>query len=346
MSIDTTLQDAPVSSSGADSSQVYPAAQFSDHHPRERKFGFRVPEDGSPVPFRVLIGRQWVRAAIVAAVVLAGIAPRLTWRQRLHVLMGGVGALLAGIGVGLAQARRVAFERHTLEVPELPPALDGFRIIQITDLHLGSLFTVANLQRTLAWVREQQPDLVVFTGDFISYNDKLPLLREHLHGISAPHGVYAIFGNHDYWTDIAALEQVLRGHGIEVLRNEQRTLRVGDATLYLVGIDCIWESLHDLAAAFADVPADAPTIVLAHEPDIADEVARFSPTLQLSGHTHAGHITAPLLGPLFLPRHGLRYFQGLHRVGRMWLYISRGLGGYPLRFGCPPEVTEFTLKQG
>jgi uncharacterized protein len=169
-------------------------------------------------------------------------------------------------------------------------------------------------------------------------------LRDHLRGIHAPYGVFAILGNHDYWTDVGLIERILREYGIDLLRNERRWFEIGDATLCLVGVDCVWENLHDLERALGDLPANATTIVLAHEPDIADEVAVSGAVLQLSGHTHAGHFTLPWLGPAFLPRHGFRYYRGLQQIGNMWLYVSRGLGGYPLRLGCPPEVTEFTLR--
>jgi predicted MPP superfamily phosphohydrolase len=113
--------------------------------------------------------------------------------------------------------------------------------------------------------------------------------------------------------------------------------------LSIVGIDCVWEAQHNVEQAFNDHSLALATIVLAHEPDIADEVARYNPLLQLSGHTHGGHFALPILGPAFLPRHGFRYFRGIQRVGDMWLYVSRGVGGFPLRLGSTPEVTIFTL---
>jgi hypothetical protein len=80
-------------------------------------------------------------------------------------------------------------------------------------------------------------------------------------------------------------------------------------------------------------------------PFAADEIAPYGAALQLSGHTHAGHFALPWLGPAFLPRHGFNYFRGLLRVGSMWVYVSRGFGGFPLRLGCPPEATLFTLRK-
>lgn len=311
---------------------------------RTPRFGVRVPPAGAPVPFRVLISTRWLYAGALAfSAALLGVM-KVPLRLRLPSLLGGSSVLgLIALVLASFEARRPKFERITLPIADLPRALDGFTIIQLTDLHLGSRATIQNFRRALTWVRTRQPDLIVFTGDFISFHDQIALLQAELPPLCAPYGVYAIFGNHDYWTKIEQIAEILQARGITLLRNEQRRIQVGDATLMLVGLDCIWEERHDLEVALANIPPHTPTIVLAHEPDIADEVAPYAPMLQLSGHTHAGHIAMPGLGPLFLPRHGFRYFRGLQRVGQMWLYVSRGLGGYPLRLGCPPEVTEITL---
>ena len=108
----------------------------------------------------------------------------------------------------------------------------------------------------------------------------------------------------------------------------------------------MWDGAPDLERALADTPADAPIILLAHSPDFADIAARSHVALQLAGHSHGGHIRLPWLGPLLLPRHGVRHDRGLHRLGEMWLYVSHGLGGWPLRLGCRAEVTLLTLRRG
>jgi hypothetical protein len=311
---------------------------------RTARYGLRVPPPGAPIPFRVLISTRWLWAgALTALTALLGLI-RLSRPHRLPLLLGGAGLGLATLALGVLQARLLKRERVTIPVTGLPAALDGLTIAQLSHLHLGSPFTVENVREAVAWVRERQPDLIVLTGDFVSVTSQIPLLHDALRDLHAPYGVYGIFGNHDYWTELPLLEQTLRGLGIDLLRNEQRLLSIGGATLALVGVDCVWERQHDLTRALANLPSDAVTVALAHEPDIADEIAPYGVALQLSGHTHAGHIAAPWLGPLFLPRHGFRYFRGLQRVGGMWLYVSRGLGGIPLRLGSPLEVTEFTLR--
>lgn len=309
----------------------------------ERPFGIHIPDNGAPVPFRILVSTRWLWAAVatgVAALITLCLIPR---QLRFPTLLGGS---MMGVGIlstAILQSRRLVVERIELPVPRMPAAFDGFNIVQISDLHLGRPFAVKNLRRAVQWVQQESPDLLVFTGDFVHYTHAIPLLRTELRRVKARHGMYAVLGNHDYWTSVTALEEVLNEYGIVLLRNERRCICESGAALWLVGIDSVWEARHDLQAALGDLP-DVPAIVLAHEPDIADEVASYGVAVQLSGHTHAGHIALPGLGPFFLPRHGFRYFRGLHHVGQMWLYVSRGLGGIPLRLGCPPEVTSIILR--
>ncbi len=301
--------------------------------------------DGSRAPFRVLISSRWLLAGLLGAGAwLAGVAatPR-RWRPAL--LSSPLLVALTGLASGLLGARRLRFERVTIPVPNLPSALDGFRIVQITDMHLGWPFAATHTREAVRWAREQQPHIIALTGDFVAADLEIGLLRDALQGIAARHGVFATLGNHDYWTETSAVERVLAEHGVDLLRNESRRIDVNGATVRVVGLDCVWEDLHDLDRALDDHRDGETVIVLAHEPDVADEVALRGAVLQLSGHTHAGHFSLPWFGPAFLPRHGFRYYRGLQRVGAMWLYVSRGIGGYPLRLGAPPEVTELTLRR-
>jgi uncharacterized protein len=313
--------------------------------PGDLRFGLRPPADGSPAPFRVLISVRWLAAGLVWFGALAVSVIAFGRRVAAVVVGASVAGGIGGVVAAIAQAARIRHEVVPIPVRDLPPELDGFRIAQLADLHLGAWFTWGNVRAARRWVEGQQPDVIVLTGDFVGHRRHLPVLREALDGMAAPCGVFGIFGNHDYWTDIPALEGVLRDCGVDVLRNEQRLITIGSATLALVGVDCVWEDRHDVELALRDRPVNAITVALAHEPDIADTIAPCNVALQLSGHTHAGHVALPGLGPAFLPRHGFRYFRGLHRVGNMWVYVSRGLGGLPLRFGARPEVTLLVLRR-
>lgn len=311
---------------------------------REPRFGFRPPADGSPPLYRVHLSSRWLLAGAVAATGAVAGAFRLPRKWLPAVAAAGVALGAVAVGAAVAGAGRLRFERLELPISGLPPAFDGFRIIQLSDLHLGWPFAMRNVRRAVQWAAEREPDLVAVTGDFVRHYTDPHALHTALADLKAPHGVFAVFGNHDYWDDLQTLEQELAGLGIVVLRNERRPIVVGGEQISLVGIDCIWEARHDVELAMREVPPGEAAIVLAHEPDVADDVAAFGAKLQFSGHNHGGHVALPWLGPLFLPRHGLRYVRGLLRAGGMWLYVSRGLGGYPLRLGSLPEVTEITLK--
>jgi predicted MPP superfamily phosphohydrolase len=310
----------------------------------ERRFGIRPPKNGETAPFRVLVSTRWLWASLIAGLLTLAIVRQASRRGRLLLLLSGIASGLLAALTAISQTRRLTFEHIELPITGLPAAFDGFRIVHLSDIHTGRSFAVKHLRHALAWTHQQNPDLLVFTGDFAHYPRGIPILHRELQGIAAPYGVYAVLGNHDYWVGDRTLERVLTNCGIDVLRNERRCVRKRDAELWVAGIDSVWEMRHDLSATLGGLPQDATVLVLAHEPDIADEVAAHGAAVQLSGHTHAGHIAFPGLGPLFLPRHGFQYFRGLHRIQSTWLYVSRGLSGIPIRFGSPPEVTCIVLR--
>jgi predicted MPP superfamily phosphohydrolase len=129
------------------------------------------------------------------------------------------------------------------------------------------------------------------------------------------------------------------------LLNEHRRLTWNGADCWLVGLDDVWDGEMDIKAALRGVPEQGFKLLLGHAPDIADEAARHGFDLQLAGHVHGGHLRLPLLGPFARPRYGVRYLAGIYTVGRMTMYVSRGLGGAPLRLMCPPEAAILTLRR-
>ncbi|HEY1013039.1 MAG TPA: metallophosphoesterase, partial [Herpetosiphonaceae bacterium] len=234
-------------------------------------------------------------------------------------------------------------ERHSIPVAGLPAGLDGLRIGQLSDMHFGPWYSRRCLAAALAALRREQPDLIALTGDFIDRVGALPELGRLLAGLSAPLGVWACLGNHDYWSDPGAVARALDELGVRVLVNGHGAVRRGGAALTVAGVADPWFGAPDLAAALAGAP-DAPVVLLAHAPDYADKTGRRI-ALQLSGHAHAGHVNLPLLGPLVVPLMGERYRNGLYRAGAGWLYVSRGLGGLPIRLGAPPEAAILTLRR-
>jgi len=323
--------------------QVQAASNKNLHPDSARVPPVRRPERNPFDPKRITYTHAWFQAGVAAALVGALGLRRFGWP-----LVAGLGGLGAA---SLAYMQRFepthpTLERVTLRLPTLPPALDGLRIGQITDTHLGQPFAAANLRWAVEQMRREQPDLIGLTGDLAGLREGIPEIPPLLSGLRAPLGVYAVPGNHDYWEGLADVHAALMLADIPLLMNEHRHLRWNGADLWLAGIDEIWDGSPNIAAALAGVPRDAFTVLLAHSPDMADNAADYGFAVQLSGHTHGGHLRLPLIGPFARPRYGLRYVMGLYQVGSMTLYVSRGLGGIPIRLLCRPEATIFTLRSG
>lgn len=241
---------------------------------------------------------------------------------------------------------RLVLERVTVPIVGLPTPLAGLTIAQLSDLHWSKAVKEGHIAQAVDMALGSSPDLVVLTGDYVTYNAHyITRCARELARLTAPHGVYAILGNHDHWTNSQTVRDGLESAGIPVLVNANARIPVDSAELWLAGVDDVWERQADLDRALAGIPPGATTVLLAHEPDYADQVAGRGVVLQLSGHSHGGQVRLPLLGALVLPRHGRKYPYGLRRVGDMWLYINRGVGLIQpaVRFGCRPEVTLIQL---
>jgi uncharacterized protein len=303
----------------------------------------RIRRRRSIEPYRLYLSYAWrASAALGAALGLLGLR-RLGWR-----FGAGAGALggLVWAYAAFREPARPRLERVELRLPRLPAGLDGLRIGQLTDLHLGFRYAEENARWGVEQMRREAPELVVLTGDFISFQHAIPDVAAVLRDLGAPLGVYAVPGNHDYWEGLADVRNALALCGIPLLINEHRRLTWRGADLWLAGVDDVWDGSVSLADALRGVPEDAFTLLLAHSPDLVSDAAEAGFDVQLSGHTHGGHIRLPLLGPLGMPRFGRRYVMGRYQVGPTSLYVSRGLGGPPLRFLCPPEATIITLRRG
>ncbi len=272
---------------------------------------------------------------------------------------GGLGkaaaaaALLGAGGLFYArevETRRVEIVRLTVTLPRLAPEFDGYRLVQIGDIHLDDWTRPRRLNRIMERVNEQRPDLVAIMGDFASYSARrldAGVLVGALRRLSARDGVLAILGNHDYLTDVGLVRRCVREGGVKGLLNEVRTLQRGEARLHVAGIDDVMEGRSRLDLVLGRLPESGAAILLAHEPDFADVASatgRFD--LQLSGHSHGGQVRLPLFTRLVLPPFSQRYPGGLHQVGEMALYTNRGLGTVHarLRFLCRPEITVLTLR--
>ncbi len=236
-----------------------------------------------------------------------------------------------------------------LPLPQLARSFDGFKIVQISDLHVSKYMSEQRLERIIELVNRQQPDAIVITGDLVTkYNyfdaeklkSKFSLLRSRSATLS-------VFGNHDHWGEnIELLKQTLADSNIIHLENQIHIIERGADKLVFAGLDDPYWGNPDLPKIIAHLPDASTAILLVHEPDYIERSAKTREfALQLSGHSHGGQIKLPFLEPPVLPRGAKKYYGGLSRVEDTIIYTNRGLGmtALPYRFGSRPEITVFTL---
>jgi predicted MPP superfamily phosphohydrolase len=257
----------------------------------------------------------------------------------------------------------LSIHRAEISIPNLPPALAGLKIGQLSDIHRCPFVPRLRVERAVALLADEEPDLITLTGDFVSYwADYVAEYPEVLSPFRPKLGMFACLGNHDHQTDPDVVAASLSKAGVAMLRNQHQTLAVDGSQLCLIGIDDIGSSgisMHhadpadDLPGALAGSPTqDAIRILLAHNPDFvmttvfANETATRSIHLVLSGHTHGGQIRVPWLGAPIVPsRYGQLFSGGLVKAAGTQVFVSRGVGSaWPARFNCPPEVNLLTLR--
>ncbi|WP_313441465.1 metallophosphoesterase [Novosphingobium sp.] len=311
-------------------------------------------------PRFVVILFNWSFIAIVLLAVLQLASDLVTllatpWRRtfaqhgKLRPALAGLAMLFAAIGVWNA-TRVPAVKDTTVEIRDLPPAFDGYRIVQLTDLHISRLFPARWATEVVRRTNATNADLIVVTGDFIDGSvamrraDVAPLAA-----LRARDGVFGIPGNHEYYFDYRNWMRHLAGLGIRLLPNSHMLITRGTAHLVLAGVTDLSAPEHglpgpDLDAALKDAPIGSPVILLDHQPKFAAKAAAKGIALQLSGHTHGGMIVGL---DRIIARSNAGYVSGRYRVGAMDLYVSNGTAlwpGFAVRLGKPPEITCITLR--
>lgn len=222
----------------------------------------------------------------------------------------------------------------------LPSELGGMKIAFLSDLHRGAYSNDRDIEAACELAMDQNPDLIILGGDYVQGGEKYiePCARV-LACLSAPLGVYAVLGNHDYWAGPDKVRGSLENAGIRVLVNDVRQLEYQGFSFALAGLD---DALVGNPNPWIVDPKGF-TLVALHEPDYTEMLPN-APLLQLSGHSHGGQIRIPFLGHLYAPRMARKYTLGLYRAGKRLLHVSKGVGGiYPIRFYCAPEVCLVTL---
>ena len=300
---------------------------------------------------------------------VAGAQHRFSRRGFLRLCGGGLlGVGTMGAYAHFGELHWVAVEQIEMDLPGLAPDWNGLRILQLSDLHVSAVVAVDFLRREMDHCNALQPDVIVFTGDFITRADPryLPTLTELLGRLRAPLGIFAVLGNHDYGVykhfrrfgapADTVLEKPLEDCGVRVLRNAMHPLEAHGRSgcVQLVGVDDWWTRASDPQRAFAQVNPAEPCILLTHNPDTLAVLRQRPWHWMLCGHTHGGQVRIPLLGAPILPLDDRKYDAGLFELApsgpqagawRQRIYVNRGLGHLmPVRFNCRPEITVFTLR--
>ncbi|MGD0892418.1 MAG: metallophosphoesterase [Terracidiphilus sp.] len=260
-----------------------------------------------------------------------------------------------------------AIERHWLEtthlevaLADLPQVFGGMRIAQLSDIHLDEYTEPFFLRHIIDRINLLQADMVLLTGDYVSFglsSVKFAVgaawqCANILNGLECK-SVYAVLGNHDVAVGPREVTEALKDNGIQVLTNTCLPIERAGSRFWLAGLDDPVKGVPDpdlaIPAAIRNVLHE-PVVLMCHAPDYVDILqthpAGRAVDFMLSGHTHGGQVRLPVIGALELPAMGRKYIEGLFRLGRMQLYVNRGVGtvGVPFRLLCPPEITLFTLR--
>jgi predicted MPP superfamily phosphohydrolase len=257
------------------------------------------------------------------------------------------GLVVCAYGV-LVRRRWFRVVEREVRLPGLDPKLDGMRVAQLSDLHIGTLTPKSWALRWARAANARSPDVTVVTGDMVTSGTAFHEdIADSIGALRAKMGVFVSMGNHDYFGEGEPLISLLRARGVSVLRNEGRVLERDGAKLWLAAIDDTWTRRDDLAAAMRDRPEGAAAVLLAHDPARFDDAADAGAELVLSGHTHGGQVAVPFLyRRLSLGILAHKYNAGLYRRNRATLHVHPGLGttGPPIRLGVAPEVTILVLR--
>ncbi len=291
----------------------------------------------------------------VALWLLGGVALAVSGTADAEASAAGVRAVgvLAIAFVAGAWGLRSALQppgRRRVEIPlaRWPKQLDGFRIVQISDLHIGPLLGRRFAERVVAQVNALGPDLVAITGDLVDGSvRRLAADVEPFASLEARHGVFFVTGNHDHYSGADAWADHVAGLGLRVLRNERVCIREGGVAFDLIGVDdhhgdWIGGGGEDLPKALHGRDPERPSVLLAHDPSTFKRASALGVDLQISGHTHGGQIWP--FGALV--RLAIPFVAGRYRRNGAELYVSRGTGfwGPPMRLFAPAEIGELILR--
>jgi predicted MPP superfamily phosphohydrolase len=285
-------------------------------------------------------------------------ATPIRWKRGRRALPYGSSAgpetPLRSLAFNLAQAARSALaepymltiEHRLIWLSRLPAALDGLRVVHLSDVHHSAFTSREQVARAVETANRLKPDIIALTGDYISHDRTFAApCAEMLGRLRARYGVYAVLGNHDHWTDAALITDLFQAEGITMLVNQGMRFEQKQAAFWLAGVDDTMVGLEDISLALAGSSDDEMKLLLAHNPIILRRAARAGVDLVLSGHTHGGQVA--LRSERGSRARRRRQLQGLGRHGDTQIYVTRGVGTVilPIRYGCPPEVSLLELRR-
>ena len=273
--------------------------------------------------------------------------------RRLVLILVGATVLVAAVWGFAIEPGILRNENYEMTVARWPASCDGIRVAVLADLHVGSPFNgPGKLRRIRELTQRAHPDLILLAGDYVIHGvpggrfSTPELIASELRSLSAPLGVWAVLGNHDWWLDAPRVQRAFESVGIRVLEDAAVSVGRESCRFWVAGISDFWEGRHDVARALSSVPDSAPVIAFTHNPDVFPSIpARVS--LTIAGHTHGGQVYVPLVGRPVVPSvYGERYAVGHIVEQNRHLFVSSGLGTsiIPVRFLVPPEISIVVLR--
>ncbi len=277
--------------------------------------------------------------------------------EKAAVTSFGIAAGGLGIYTCILEPEYLRIRRFEMPIKNLPPELDGLRIVQVSDTHYGPYNSLSFLKKAVEEANRLKGDLIVLTGDYVHRTPQAIEPGIHLlQDLRAPLGVVGVLGNHDHWLGSAQCRSMFHRLGVPLIDNDRVFLtRDGmektpnlDRCICVGGVGDLWTDEVSFAKAFKDAPEGVPRLLLSHNPDVAEKITpRHQVNLMLSGHTHGGQVRLPFVSPgRFAPTdYGEKYLGGLCHGPGCPVVVSRGVGVtvVPFRFRVPPELVEITL---
>jgi len=280
---------------------------------------------------------------------------RQSWKKRIRIALAILLLLILSCGVWgfFIEPSRLVVHQESIQVDNWPKELSGLRIALIADIHTGEPFIDDNkLRKIVELTSQQNPDLIVLLGDYMSPNSwhshrvEPEVTAAAMKNLHAPLGVYAILGNHDWWYNGAKVRRAFEANGIPVLDDEVAEIKWRNGSFWLAGLADFWTRPHHVSETIAKVPEGATIIALTHNPDVFPSLPRSVPLL-LAAHTHGGQVNLPLIGTPIVPsRFGRKYTAGHVFEDGHHMFVTTGIGTsiIPVRFRVTPEIVILTIK--